>query len=164
MSQSLLLRRQLVSTTTVTMASRLKSTSQMKFNDPGSVRIQWPACRVSMPNQTLLYFPALIDTLLELQKKLETKLRIAPVAPASGKFREPTADDIKKAKEIMPVINPKNIPNCACGERASVRKCRYAHTLNRPIIYTNICKNFFKKLKNNNLRHVAGLPGAQLSG
>lgn len=40
------------------------------------------------------------------------------------KFREPTLEDIARAKEIMPVIKPSQAPNCLCGLKSSARKCR----------------------------------------
>jgi len=55
-------------------------------------------------------------------KKKIAKLA-APTAPGLVKlFREPTAEDIRKAKEIMPIINPKAAPKCNCGEPARARK------------------------------------------
>jgi len=50
-------------------------------------------------------------------KKIKIKIQ-------NPKFREPTAEDIKKAQEMMPVIKSSEAPMCMCGEKARARKNR----------------------------------------
>ena len=58
---------------------------------------------------------AKVDGPLKPPKKLKIK---------DIRFREPTADDIAKAKAMMPIINPKDAPSCDCGAPAGCRKLR----------------------------------------
>lgn len=55
--------------------------------------------------------------------KKPKKLRIPKAASVSA-FREPTAEDIKKAKDMMPVIRPSEAPLCQCGIKTNARKNR----------------------------------------
>lgn len=61
----------------------------------------------------------------EVEKEDEDSFKIKkPKVMTISKFREPSAGDIARAKEIMPVINPSKAPLCHCGDKASARKCR----------------------------------------
>jgi len=55
------------------------------------------------------------DGLTKPPKKLKIK---------ESRFREPSAEDIAKAKAMMPIINPKDAPMCNCGAPAGCRKLR----------------------------------------
>ena len=45
-------------------------------------------------------------------------------SPDPSKQRNPTKEDIAKAKEMMPIINPSKAPKCLCGEKARCKKMK----------------------------------------
>jgi hypothetical protein len=59
-----------------------------------------------------------------IEDDADEKQEVKKITIESSKFRQPTAIDIKRAQEIMPVIRQSEAPKCSCGEIARARKNR----------------------------------------